>query len=681
MEGMGITARLIFIFVIVFLAVPALGEAQVKRFIPKIYDIGGDIEVNASREEDENTTNGEGTKTTETLLRERLVLAANGYVYHPRFIQFLMKIAAGFKHEKFESAAAESPWSTGDSRDYEFRAIILPEHPYNLELFTRRVEPLVTQGLSRIAPAVSFVKGATFRYKRKPYFVTASYVDTLSESAQASFTTTSYLFNGAYFKQYAGDKLLSQTVSYRHTESESSVSGTGSSSDEAALSNIIGIKRYSLTSALSYTSSRQKTSDAPSSSFGFSWSEGLRASLPWNFGAGLNFVLSKSESETASAEKISSTSKTASFDLSHRLYESLVSGFGLSYSTQESPGGKSNTYSQSLAFGYTKRLRWGTLSAGANASRNFTDRTGTITTIDEQHRGVSVPTVAGSFLLNNQDVDEATIVVSLITCEPFESKTLTRGVHYNITPFGNTIQIDVPDANVLLPLFPPECTIPDTFDFRVTYALTRRDVELETDSLGYRLSLNLFDGLIGANYSHSESKQKVLSGDIDGEPSDSTVDTFGLSLSRRPFSALVEYTNVQSNIVPYKSWKAEAGYSQNITPTVSVRAKARYTTTQYPRGTSSGGTPFTDKVYGFDAGVQKRFPKYNMSISASGFYSQKTGLFESKSYGANAGFNWKIGKLLLDMGARLALADSKSTIATTKRINQFYFLNVKRKLF
>ncbi len=93
--------RFILIIAICCLTAPAVVLADMRQFIPQIYSTEGDLEINMTHESKENLTEEKGLKPLIPFSSEKIVLSANGFVYHPRFMLFLGKLGGGFSQEKF----------------------------------------------------------------------------------------------------------------------------------------------------------------------------------------------------------------------------------------------------------------------------------------------------------------------------------------------------------------------------------------------------------------------------------------------------------------------------------------------------------------------------------------------------------------------------------------------------
>jgi len=690
----GMRAIVLFITVLTLACamVPSPASGDWRQFIPRMWEQSGELEVYSTYQYNENKSDGTGIKSTDFFARERFNYYLSGYVYHPRFIQYTLKLSVGLKEENFKSSVIESGWTTGNSTDYNFSMIILPEHPYNLQLYTLRYEPLTQGAFSPQSSSVIYNKGAIFTYKEKPYFVNLSYLDSKNESSVATFDTQTYNASGTYWKEYKGGAFLALSGSYYHVNSDSSVSSIKSSSDTGSLINNITYKNATLASSFVYSSFDQGGAVTDFNNKVFTWSESLNVRLPWNFAAGLGYNYTKSKStssaqipplttdntESAPSEvQSTSTSNNFRFNLTHRLYDSLFTQYSFGYAALDTTFGNSTVTSNTLGINYAKNIPWGRLMAGANYNVSVTDRTGSPAITNELHTSVAVPN--GFFLLDNPDVDINTISIFVKNPEaPFELNLLTPDFDYTLTVIGTTVRVTVFNLPPHVPTFP----IPGTYDFVANYSLTSANAKFQTTNITYNASLSLFDDLLYPYYTHTSSRQKVLSGTIEGEPLDQTSDVLGIYVSRLPWSLLVEYTNVSSNITPYWEWRTELRYMKDITYTTHVQAAARYSYTDYLKGSSSFSTqPYTDKIAGIDAGIQQRFPSRDMSVSLYGSYTREMGQSNSDTYGGNAVFSWTTRQLLLTIGATLAYSTNEVANITSKRLYEYYYLNVKRKLF
>lgn len=659
------------VILLLILALPWEVRADFRQFIPKISNYSGFLTVDSSYEQQDDTTNGRGLKTKDLFLRETLDLSTVGYIYDPRFITILLKLSGGVKQESFSIGSRSQNFKNMTAEQYTFRMFVLPEHPYNLEIFALRVEPLTRRAFQQ-SGSVAYSKGAVFRYRKKPYFVNAHYLDNTTESPVGSYTTKKYGVLATYYKELGGEKFYSYSGSYEHT----SYTG-GGSADEAAIGNNYFLKTMRFSSNLSYGRSSQKQGGIFSlalSNETINWAERAHFNLPWNFGAGLSFVWNKNRLKTSgdnvAEQNISTTSRAYGLNITQQLYHSLLTHYDLGYASLNSETGTSTTLTNGLGLVYSKDIPWGRLRIEASGDRTNTKRRGVQAIPGELHRGVRVP---GSFTLDNPDADPSTIFVYLRSpVSPEGIAPLVENVDYIVQAFENTFRITIVNL-------PSQFVIPGTYDIFVSYSLNNAESSLVTTNLNYSLSFELFSEFF-PYYNHSKSSQTV-SGLTDQVPWNFTSDVFGFLFAKGPLNLSASYFTVRSNVNPSKGWKANATYVKNIAEETQMQAAANYSYTNYPEGLGLGGVSYTERLYGASAALQRTIRKHNMTFSIVGAYSRDEALASSNTYSFTSSYVWKVGKLYLSAGATGSLTQTSFSGGNGRRTYQYYYLTVKRRLF
>ncbi|MBI5739744.1 MAG: hypothetical protein HZA16_03395 [Nitrospirae bacterium] len=664
-------------------AIPVSASADWKRFIPRPVENRGDLELFTSVEKESGKGGANDLELTDTILRERLTLISEGFVYHPRFIMYTLSISSGLRHESIStSSRADDGWKNIGTIMYSGTMILLPEHPYNLELFARRSEPLLKQGRSR---SESTTEGALFRYRKRPVFFSSSYTENTLESTGSTSEVTNFIVSGTYYEQDSVGNLFSTDMMYNHSDFNSSLSLDGDS-DVYSLGTLVKTHNASTGLRLSQNTFSQKSPSASLESEQFSWSERVDVSLPLNFDVGSSYSYLENTFTSGAPGAVGTTflSTTNTFEagLLHRLYRSLNNSYSYKRIMTESSGSDSDGATHSIATNYTKLIPSGKLTAGVSLSRTVMDTSGATDIVNEPHP-VELP-VPGAFLLNSQGADQATIRVFLRSpLPPSELIPLVEGINFRVAPFGNTFQItDIIIADVL----PAGSATDGTFEFLVTYSLISEKLRLRTDSAGYNLGSNLMNNMVNPYYRFVRMKSSVLSGTFPGEPIDSKSHTVGVVVEKEPVTVLTEYQKVSSNVSPYWAWRNEVEYVHSFSETATGNAAASYVITTYPEGTSEvNGQGYSVKTSTLSAAVQKRIPEKSLLLSAGAAYADTRGLVEASIYSLNSNLVWRVGKLIVSLGASASSSQSKSTAASqageTKKIHQYYYLNVKRQLF
>ena len=215
--------------------------------------------------------------------------------------------------------------------------------------------------------------------------------------------------------------------------------------------------------------------------------------------------------------------------------------------------------------------------AGLNLGTILTDSTGQTDIPSEPHPATPVP---GSFLLDQQDVDPATLSVFLRSpLPPFQTIRLTGNVDYTVTPVANRLQVTVVQL-------PPQFVVPGTYDFVVSYSLTTGTFEQRMNTYALNASVQLLDNMLTPYYSYLAVRTQILSGVFPGVPLDSTTNTVGLSFLDGPWRALGEFQSLAWDVSPYQQWRWEVQYTGSIDPTLRVYATANSLYRYYPNGTS-----------------------------------------------------------------------------------------------
>ncbi len=657
-------------------------------FAPRPLENGAFLDTYTSYERDKISSDRSSSRWTDTFLREKLTLFSDGYSYHPRFLQYRFSISGLLRQEDFESSVIETPgWRNDTGLEYDIRLFFLPEHAYNLNLYAARFEPLFKEQAAVQHGAIEETRGASFRYRKKPYFLHTGYGNEHIDSGLTSSDVTRFFLEGEYFKRFTGGNELSFTGAFNPSWF-SATGGIDGSNFQYLFGNFVNLQRVRLNSNVSKLefdqeggASQKLTTDQ------FDWEERLTAYLPWNFRGDLRYLYQDNETtidepDPSLDRKLSATNHDLQLDIFHRLYESLDSTYTFLDSWRDSFGGETSFLSNGLTFNYTKIIPWGRLMLGTNLARGETDSSGEATSVvGEEHPAVPVP---GSFTLRQQNVDKASIVVFLKSSlpPPCGLIQLKEDVNYTPIPVGNTFEVQVNNLDLL-----DSCqfVVPGTFDFTVSYSLTSGNFDLRTDTIGSNASVQLFDDLLTPYFSYVKVNSTVLSGVFPGVPLDSTTYTTGLIVHRGPLRVRGEYQDFQWEAAPHTYWLAEVQYASALNESTSVYAAASYLDAHYSQGTIvvfQNVTDYTERTVTGSGSIQKQLFSRNMFLSAGGSYSRIDGLVDTNAYAANTAFIWKIGKMEVALGANVYGSDSSGAqTLSTRRDHELVYLKLRRRLF
>ena len=179
-------------FTILFVQ-PAHG--QIRPFVPRILGYSGEVRVDSLYETEIEESQNNRIERVKTTFRQDLKLDLFGYTYHPRFNIFSIRGSLGLDQRKLKLNDNRQPWNFTTSDQYDIRTIFLPQHPYNLELFTSQSNPILAGSLSSDKPSQTRESGAIFKYDLEPWLVNARFIST-KISDQNDRNTRSNLYDG-----------------------------------------------------------------------------------------------------------------------------------------------------------------------------------------------------------------------------------------------------------------------------------------------------------------------------------------------------------------------------------------------------------------------------------------------------------------------------------------------------
>jgi hypothetical protein len=684
--GRSLALRLIGGCLFVVLAPPStLGDWT--DFAPTAVDNGVWLDVYTTREHNQFGSGGRSSHWTDTYLKQKLTVGSLGYSYDPKFLQYRFTFGGAFSQEDFTSSFQRNTgWRTNTGPEYDTRLTLLPEHFYNLMVFAARYEPMFREQAAVHISEVENRRGASFRYRKKPYFLNTNFVNQTNDFGVTNTEVNQLAVTGRYFlRTKAGNELSFNGVFNPQWFSDSQ--GLNGSSQEYSGGNTVSVNNVRLTSSVV---SRNFNQEAPSTqnqeghtqnfdSNQFSVYELLNVPLPWGFRSDAYYRYLDEEGTfsglTIPQERLTNRTNDIRANLVHRFYESLDTGYHFERTSQDSQGGSTTTLLHTVDTTYTKLIPWGRALTGLSVGTGDTNNSGTSDVINETHSGILVP---GSFRLLQPNVAREGIVVFLKSpLPPFDLVQLVENVHYVLIPVQNSFEIR------LLTL-PPRFALPERYDFLVSYTNLGGDFDLYQNTLSNNYGLELFDNQVDPYFSYALVRSGVNSGSFPGNLADTTSYTVGLFLQRGPFRGRGEYQDLEWDVSPYRSWRGELQYVSPITKTTDANAFFTYVSTYYPHGLSQGQKAYTDESETASGYLQQQlsFLTEGLSVNVGGSYSRLSGLVDGDAWSANGYLTWAVGQLQLILGATAyqAQTDATSVVVGSQRENQYYYLRLRRRL-
>jgi len=665
------------------LSAPLAARADWKQFIPTPVDNDMFLEVFSSYERDHYTGIPTPVLWTDPFVRERLSVDSYGYSYDPRFLQYRLSAGVMLRQEDYESSQFQDlGWTYDEGYDYNLRLTVLPEHAYNLDLFAMRVEDQFREQSAIQRDGVSEVYGFSAQYREKPYFAHVGFVDNQVDNGDSSSDVQKLNLDGQYFERFADGNEISFNAAYNPSWFTNSADLDGSS-NEVLGGNLVNLQFARLNSEVTYLTTEQGTSTASFDSDQLRWDERLTGYLPWNFRLETLFRYQDDASrdrdeESGSARDFSDHGYDVQLDLIHRLFQSLDSRYTLLHDHRVSPGARTSNLSNGVTLSYTKAIPTGRVVVGGNAARADADNEGAGTdVVNEPHLAIAVPTEV--FLLDQRNVDEASITVFLRSpLAPFELVELIRDEHYVVAaePTQNTFQIQVFTL-------PARFAVPGTYDLFVSYQLLAGDFSLRIDTFGSNATIELFDNLVAPYASFQREESDVLSGDFPGYAIDSSTYTAGVRFTYGPFRLRGEYQDLEWEVSPRDSWRAELQYVDYFRGSISLFGSASYVNTHYREGTLAY-YPFayTEDSVSVSGSVTKRWSDPRMYLAAGGSFAQIEGLVDSRAFTLNGSWNWSLGLLDFSLGATGYFSESQNVQPIPlRRDHELIYLRVTRQLY
>lgn len=648
-------------------------------FVPRALRNGAYFDLFASHEIDENRNVAQPYDWRDTFLRERITLFSDGYVYHPRFLQYHASIGAALKQEDY-AASYQDPmgWSYGHGFDYEVRLFFLSEHPANVELFALRYEPLYREYAALQPNTVETTEGVSFQYRQNPYRVHSRYTVDKIESGFASTTVETLGLDGEYFKHFGNGNQLSFTAAFIPSHYETSQDLEGDKS-QYLLGNVIDLKTVRLFSSLNRNDySQEGALTGRSSTDQFSWYELLNVIFPHNLRTNLTYQRQNNESTFPDPflgeRELSDDIEDIRLDVLYRLFQSLDVTYSWLDNSRTSSAGNTKSTFNSLTLNYTKIVPVGRVLVGTTFGRISTDNAGTTDVALEPHSGKPVP--GPPFALIQPNVTPGSVALFFKSpVSPFNNIPLIEGIHYTLAVVGNLTEVTM--LSVPAPFFP------GTYDLFASYSLATGDFSMDSRTTGFSASVELFDQMLIPYYSYVTISSDVTQGIFPGIPPDSTANTLGVRYQKGPWRALGEYQDLDWAISPYRAFRAEMQYVGPVNPTTSFYGTGQYLHRYFTQGnTFAPSEPYTYQTVSATGTLQKAVPSQGLTFSVGATVSRTVGLVDTNAYSLNSAMAWNIGKLTLTAGANAYAYDNTGGLAAeTSRMHQYYYVMLRRVLF
>lgn len=662
-NDIGLIILIAFIFFIVFIN---YANAKERSFYPTITDMSGEIKMTTTYELDRNTFNGNGRKTSDLFISEEVQYGIKGFVYHPRFLVYKLSVSGGLKQEHVDTEE-EKKWHLGVLKEYDFRTLILPEHPYNLELFSRRKNPFLKGRYTAGLNPVTYQHGANLYYHIPSLALQLGYgIDKLHSGTERS--NTEYLrFTGSHVHNPFSTRLT--------------VEGSKSKSTSVSKSRTLNVyfyndvvkRMFSFISTAGLRRYEQDFSDYDFTDKNINWKERLKLRPFKNLRVNAEYNLYKT-TRKRSNELSSDKDVTYGGGLFYKLYRSLTINYDLTKSEITSDSSSSDILTHLLTLHYRKRIPRGILYINFEGRNSRTERKGAIKKISEEHNATLLSPL-DKFTLDQTNIDVKSIVVWVVEPPTGNLFELTRDVHYRLKIIGNQVEVQIISIDGLSPFIHG----PGPFVFRIDYSLIPQDNVFDTKTYGYGIRLSLLDDLLSPYYQYSKTTQNVKKGQIPGGPESSTTNIIGLTINIKPYSFGIEHQRIKSRLNPQKRWLGFAIYSKQITKVTNLNVRLNYEKTLYEEVADRPG--FSEVIYSISSRANFVFPKKATTAYTGINASYRKSITKTYGTGFNSGIFMSIGLLKLNAGLSFTYYLGKLETGDLKRDNLFFYFKASRKFY
>lgn len=560
------------------LAQEGLGDATIRTQVELLADLG---------RQSFSASGSSKRRTKRRAFEERLKLDIDGYLIRTGLLRFRMGGDLGLRQHSLDSTEGESSDDRGRLVEHDASFDLFPTSLVALNLFTNRVQDRSTHSLGTDSHTVGDASGAILRLQNR--FFPASF------SYRRSQITSDAMGLTAEIRREVQRTLLEFTGQHVGELSQLSIRARDEDIRDESFPRLRDLRlqeasgqfrtiwgdyfEHTLRAAMRAgrrTGTGVRDTSSADSSYRWQVTEDL--------GSELRYQLSRFHGEEGVT-----TAQTGSFDLSHRLYDSLVTRARISGSrSTQLDGGVRLQRGGDLSLSYTKRFFFASsVRANLNLRRYIEEdqrgfeRDPNVPDLDpdlgdhlERQAEVEIQrdqSTGGFPLPVPRGVDQTTIEIEGLW-DPNDLKPLAMEDDPYVLENGVVFLIgsDADDFQVLIVTFvydrPPGST-------------------LEVRELGYALNWDL--GWLTLGYQHDQTDEDGLEGEELLSLEASRSDRYSLQLRRDSRSlrsrAALTYTKYRSGTMGRDQWALTETLRWVVTPRVSVRLNLRQTQTEFER--------------------------------------------------------------------------------------------------
>ncbi len=583
---------------------------------------------------------------------EGLDIEAEGWVYHPAFVIYTLRLSPEWEQTSGESDRGEKRKTRAFLQGYFTEFTFLQYKPYTLRIFANRQMSILKSSLAEKSKTESDTYGATLMLKYMVLPTIFSYNHL--ESTQTGFYTTNKDTDefrlSMKYKKNLGDTSLK--AYYRNTTQTTHDILISTIQHKASLQNSYNLtedKRVTLRSGLSY---RQTQSNSTESTR-YEVYENLLWRHRKNLTTRYTFRYNITDFEATSSE-----SRALRFNLTHLLYENLTTSINADGTSNQFAGGRELAYGAGLNFNYKRKIPWGMLNInmGHNYKLNKRDITANFIPVTDESITLNGYEIT---LLAKKHVDINSIVVTDNT----GTTTYLKDIDYRVTEISSSIGISRKIGT----------GITDEQEVYVSYSyFSNPAFDYSTFGQSYVVSLNLWSAWM-IYYRLDRSKQKFLSGIQPDRLVDDSIHTAGTELKWKWSRTKLEFKDKETTNVPSTSWRAEETVTLRPFKEVFFSFSGNYGKSKFK------DTGEIKRSNGIRTNIQMLTSRWSR-FKVEGFRHKISGQSEKTTYsGVSSIFEWFYGIWKGSLSYRFLNEEDEISQEIYK--NHYILFEVKRRLF
>jgi hypothetical protein len=588
---------------------------------------------------------------TTTTYNERLDIETKGWIYHPALAVYTLTISPEWEQIFDKNEDSDKQETRSFLQGYAGELLFLQYKPYTVRLFASKTMSTIHSNFAERTKTESEGYGASLNLKYETLPTTLTYSH--SEDTQRGFFSTDNESDRTTlrmrYKKMGGDtNINAEYVENKHTVSSST--STENTVSSARIQNLYRIPEYENATLSSYFSAREvKTGFSGERTL--TWSEFLGLRHRSNLTSSYKLKLKHVRYDDSRRR----FTKSASFGLSHTLYENLITTFSLSGGQSDFEDEGEDSYGAGLNWNYNRVIPGGKIFVTiGHTYRVFDTRfVSALTQVTDESIVLQDNLIS---LLANEFVDTSTIAVTDST----GTITYVNGVDYTITSIGTftrIIRLAIPNGTTVLVDYMYQSD--PAYDYSIF-------------DQSYGVTLNLWKAL-RLSYRFNRSTQHILRGTKPGRTSESLQHSAGAELKWRWTVSRFDYLRRDSTELPVERTQ--------FTETVVVRPRDRLfvSASGIIGSTRFRKTGDVENFRGLRSRVQAILTR-NSRFSLDGFVNETSGsTINTTDGGIDALYEWQYriysGKIMYEFSER------RDKDAGELLRNNLFLVTVERELF